>query len=267
MQTGTQAVDRAATLLVAIVEATKPPTFPDLVSLSGLPKSTVSRLLSSLERNGLASRGEDGGIRPGPVLSRYAHSGRSDDELIRLARGHLVRLGQATHETINLAIPVGGAVMQIDQVDSTYVLGAVNWVGKTVPMHCSALGKVFLAHGAELPNGRLERRTDRTRITKQALAEDIAAYRARGFAVADGELEAGLIAVAAPVMGADGRPIAAISVTGPSARITPVHVARIGDLLKLETGRLSRALGHRTPDPDRDTGRQPVRTARKAGAA
>ena len=83
--TGTQAVDRAATLLVAVLEADPAPTFTDLQRTSGLAKSTLSRLLSSLERHDLVARDDDGVLRPGPVLTRFAHSGRPSDELIALS--------------------------------------------------------------------------------------------------------------------------------------------------------------------------------------
>ena len=67
---GTQAVDRASTLLLAVIEAPTSVPFSDLVSTTGLPKSTVSRLLTSLERHGLVQRTSDSSVRPGPALTR-----------------------------------------------------------------------------------------------------------------------------------------------------------------------------------------------------
>lgn len=241
-QTGTQAVDRASTLLVTVLQADRPVPFAELAATAGLPKSTASRMLTSLERHGLVRRGPDAAVRPGPVLARYAGTGRSD-ALLRLAQPHLDRLGEVTGETVNLAVPGPGAVQQVAQVDSRFMLGAFNWVGRDVPFHCSALGKVFLAFGAaQLPKGRLERRTERTVTSRELLDVELEKVRRTGYAVADSELEPGLVAVAAPVVDPDGHVVAAISVTGPSVRLTGDRIAGLGRLVLAEARAVSAAL-------------------------
>jgi len=240
---GTQAIDRASSLLVAVLDASDEVPFSDLVDTVGLPKSTVSRMLGSLELAGLVRRGPDAAVRPGPVMTRYANSGRGD-RLLRVAQPHLERLGEITKETVNLAVPGARAVEQISQVDSKFLLGSVNWIGQSVPFHCSALGKVFLAHGVtELPKGRLERRAERTITSRERLEIDLQVVRQRGFAVADSELEPGLVAVAAPVFGATGAVIAAVSVSGPSARLTRDRIPEVGQLLIEETAEIGAQLG------------------------
>lgn len=224
---GTQAVDRAAALLLSILSAPEPPSSAVLSAATGLPKSTVSRLLSSLERNGLVRRSADGSLLPGAAIADYALSLRPEDDLVRLAQPHLERLGAVTGETVNLAIPFAGEVRQIAQVDSTYLLGAVNWLDRPVPFHCSALGRVFLASGHPLPPGRLPRLTDRTVTSRAELERELAAVSRQGFAVVDSELEPGLIAIAAPVRAADGSVVAAVSVSGPSLRLTPEAVESV----------------------------------------
>jgi IclR family acetate operon transcriptional repressor len=243
---GTQAVDRAADLLVSILSADTAPTFTDLQRRTGLAKSTLSRLLSSLERHELIARADDATLRPGPVLTRFAHSDRPTDELISLAEPHLQALSDATGETVNLAIKVGFEVEQIAQVDSTYLMGNVNWVGMRVPLHCSALGKVFLAAGANLPDGRLVRRTPQTISTRSALEAELDRVRTQGWAVADSELEPGLVAVAAPVRSNDGSVVAALSISGPSVRLQPERFDALGALLADEADRLSQQLGYTT---------------------
>lgn len=253
---GTQAVDRAASLLIAVLESPRPVPFAELAATTSLPKSTASRLLTSLERHGLVRRGPDSAVRPGPVLTRFAGSGRAN-ALLRVARPHLERLGEVTGETINLAVPGVGAVEQIAQVDSRFLLGATNWVGRSVPFHCTALGKVFLAHGvATIPRGRLERRTERTLTTREQLEVELAKVRRQGYAVADSELEPGLVAVASPVPGPDGVVVAALSVSGPSVRLNGDRVPGIGRLLVEEARAVARALG--TPEQPR---------SRRVGAA
>lgn len=243
--TGTQAVDRAAALLVNVVTSAQPVTFGALTDTTGLPKSTVSRLLGALERQALVDRDRDGAFRPGPVLTRYARRARPTDDLIAVAEPFLQKLSRRTGETVNLAICGREAVEQIAQVDSRYLLGATNWVGLDVPFHCSAVGKVFLAHGlAPLPGGPLERRTPRTLTTRKELAEDLARVLRRGYAVMDEELEPGLVAVAAPVRGSDDKVIAAISVTGATVRISPTQLAALATFVVAQAHQLSIALGY-----------------------
>jgi DNA-binding IclR family transcriptional regulator len=250
---GTQSVDRAATLLVAILDSERPLTFTDLQRETGLAKSTLSRLLSSLEFHGLVSRADDGALRPGAVVTRFAHSSRPFDELIALAAPRLQAISDASGETINLAILVGDEVEQISQVDSTYLMGNVNWVGLRVPLHCTALGKVFLAHGAALPEGRLARRTPQTISSRAQLATELVTVREQGWAVADSELEPGLVAIAAPVFAGDGSIVAGLSASGPSVRISPTRFDVIGRLVASEAAKLSKELGY-TPTHRRKAG-------------
>ena len=196
-QNGTQAVDRAARLLSEVVHSADPMTFTGLSAATGLAKSTTSRLLLALERNGLVRRDDHGRFLPGEMFVSFAWRGGAEAGLVAVAQPFLERLGKATGETINLGVASNGMVEQIAQVDSTYMIGGTNWVGLSVPLHCSALGKVLLAYGAaQLPPGRLEQRTDKTITSEAALRTDLATVRARGYAVTDEELEPGLTAVA-----------------------------------------------------------------------
>ena len=198
-QTGTQAVERALALLVYVIEAAEPQTFGSLVEHADLPKSTVSRLAGALERQGLLDRDQAGAFRPGTVLTRFARRSSSTDDLLQAAQPILETLGRRTGETVNLAIPGPAAVEQIAQVDSRYVLGATNWVGLGVPFHCSALGKVFLAHDvASLPKGRLEQRTEHTLTTREALASDLATVRELGPTVKQAYVSLGSLNAALP---------------------------------------------------------------------
>jgi DNA-binding IclR family transcriptional regulator len=247
--TGTQAVDRAAQLLVEVARHRDPVSFTELIAASGLAKSTTSRLLTALERNGLVRRDVAGRFSPGEVFLSYAWRGGAEADLVTLAQPVLAQLGEQTSETINLGVPRdGGLVEQIAQVDSRYLIGGTNWVGLTVPLHCAALGKVLLAFGAaELPKGRLERRTDRTITSKNALAAEVAAVRERGYAVTIEELEPGLVAVAAPVFGDGEAAVGALSVSGPASRLTGVQLPAAAESCMAAARSLSMLLGHSPP--------------------
>ena len=254
-QNGTQAVDRAARLLAEVVHSADPMTFTGLSATTGLAKSTTSRLLLALERNGLVRRDDHGRFLPGEMFVSFAWRGGAEAGLVAVAQPFLERLGKATGETINLGVSRNGMVEQIAQVDSTYLIGGTNWIGMSVPLHCSALGKVLLAYGAaQLPPeqpgqpdkpDKLERRTGKTITTEAALRADLAGVRGLGYAVADEELEPGLVAVAAPIYGYDGSVVAALAVSAPASRMTRDGLAATGGQCAEEAAGLSAVLGYR----------------------
>lgn len=217
--TGTQAIERAAQLLVRVVESAEPPSIGELSTDSGLPKSTTSRLVSALERQGLVQRlGERGRLRPGPVLLRYA-SRDASQTLVELAAPSLRRLADASGETINLAVPGLDGVEHLAQEDTAHFVGVTDWVGRAVPFALAANGKCFLTFGG-------------------AGHEQSDEIRARGYATTIDELEVGLTAMAAPVLGANGVAIAALSISGPTTRLRP-RIEELAPILKTEANTLS----------------------------
>jgi DNA-binding IclR family transcriptional regulator len=247
--TGTQAIDRAAQLLCSVVEAVHPPSVGELAARAGLPKSTTSRLIGALERQGLVQRlGERGRLHPGPVLLRFA-TGDSSSALLELAAPSLRRLAESSGETVNLAIPGPLGVEHLAQEDTAHIVGVANWVGRRVPLHVAANGKVFLAYGAPLL-APLDRLTPRTIVDPARLDAELARVRARGYATSIDELEHGLSALAAPVFGhrvpgQGGDAFAALSISGPSARLTSERITSLAPLLVEESNKLAQRLGHR----------------------
>ena len=158
LESGSQSIDRAARILVRLVESDDVVTLASVIEETRLPKTTAARLLRALERNGLAQRRPGGGFRPGPVLVDYARRDSAVGDLATLALPFLARLEQITGETTNVGIPTPTGVARLAQVDSHHPLGAGNWVGRRIPTHTSSMGKVFMAFGAaQPPFGRLAR--------------------------------------------------------------------------------------------------------------
>jgi IclR family transcriptional regulator, acetate operon repressor len=232
---GTQTIDRAAQLLTLVLEAEEPRGLTELAGDAALPKSTASRLLGALERQGLIQqRGRRGSFEPGPVLRRYAHRG----QLVELAQPHLEVLSEASGETINLAVPGPLGVEHLAQVESRHFLGTGQWVGRRVPFHCTAVGKVLIAFGGADP-GPLEPLTSATIIDPDRLHAEIAQVRRDGCAVAIDELEVGLSSLAAPV----GDGMAALSISGPTLRLDAQHMAELQPTLIHEATALGRDMG------------------------
>jgi IclR family transcriptional regulator, acetate operon repressor len=244
---GTAVIDRGAQLLALVLESDAPRGLTDLAQDAGLPKSTASRLLSALERNGLVEQqGERGRFRAGPVVLRFA-GGLAGRNLVELAQSPMGVLADATGETINLGVPGLGGVEHLAQVEGKHFLGTTQWVGRTVPYHCSANGKVLLAYdAARTPLDRpLEPLTSRTIVDPVILKSELRTIRREGFAAATDELELGLCAVAAPVFDEKGGVVAALSVSGPTLRLTPKRIAELRPVVIKHSRALSKQLGHR----------------------
>jgi DNA-binding IclR family transcriptional regulator len=245
METGAQSIDRAARILVRLVESDDPVTLSGVMEESRLPKSTAARLLRALERNGLAQRRPGGGFRPGPVLVDYARRDSAVGDLATLALPFLLELEQVTGETANIAIPTPTGVARLAQVDSRHPLGAGNWVGRRIPPHASSLGKVFMAFGAaQPPFGRLPRLGPNTITTLPELLAELERVRKNGYATTWEELEAGLCSTAAPVRGARGTVIAAISVSAPTVRTSRERLATLTEHVVAVAQALTAHLGN-----------------------
>ena len=244
---GTQAIDRAAELFVRVLESDREETIGEIALRTGLPKSTASRLIGALERHGLVQRDSlRGPLRPGPVVLRYARSRDASSDIAAVAERSLQRLAEASGETINLAVPTPFGVEHIVQIESRHIVGIGAWVGRHVPLHCSASGKVFLAAGeSSLPAEPLERLTPRSIVDPARLALELEAVRATGFATSIDEIEIGLSAVAVGVLGAHGATVAALTVSGPTARLPRHRLLYLGGLLLQESADLCHRLGYR----------------------
>jgi IclR family transcriptional regulator, acetate operon repressor len=242
---GTQTIDRAAQLLALVLEAERPRPLAELAGDAALPKSTTSRLLGALERQGLVQqRGRRGSFGPGPVMLRFAHRGLIDRHLAELAQPHLQALSAASGETINLAVPTPLGVEHVAQVESRHYLGTGQWIGRRVPYHCTAVGKVLVAFdGADLPDPPLESLTPATIVDPERLADALATVRIERCATAVDELEIGLASIAAPVFGGGGQVLAALSISGPTLRLDAPRMAELRPHLMHEAQALGRRLG------------------------
>jgi DNA-binding IclR family transcriptional regulator len=214
--------ERTAQLLALVLERS-PRTVGELTGSDPLAHDDVRTALDALERHGLVAWDERRSqVRPGRALERFAGSGRDRAQLAQAAGPAMRRLAEESGETVNVMVPTPGGAEAILQVDGTHVLGVTNWVGREVPRETSAAGKVFLAYAG---------------------APGYTDVRERGYATIVDELEVGLAAAAAPIRDADGNLIAALSVAGPTARLTPVRLDVLGRIATEQAAAISAALG------------------------
>jgi IclR family acetate operon transcriptional repressor len=165
-------------------------------------------------------------------------------DLAALAEPAMRRLASESGETVNLMVRTARGAEAVAQVDGRHVLGVSNWIGREVPDHCSAAGKVFLAFGASsLPVGQLERRTPGTIVDRPTLERDLETVRRQGFATIVDELELGLAAAAAPIRDAEGSVVAALSIAGPTARLGEARLGLLGRVAIEQAHTVSTQLG------------------------
>ena len=217
-----QSVERAFGVLDAL--ANGPLGVTDVSLRVDLPKSTVARLLKTLEELGAVERViEDGRYRIGSVIGSLAGSTRQASDLVARARPVIEELCQDIGEDVGFSVPEGYLVHYIDQVDSDNAVQVRDWTGEEVPMHAVPSGLVMLAHW---PSLRLERYlnrplvkfTESTMIDPDTVAARLEVIRDKGFAWVFEEFVEGINSVASPVLDRAGRPLGAVHVHGPAYR-------------------------------------------------
>jgi IclR family transcriptional regulator, acetate operon repressor len=227
-----QSAERVLALLTSFDETRPEQGVTELAESIGVHKSTASRLAATLERAGLLTR-YGRRYRLGLEVIRLGRLALSEYDLAATMQPAMDKLSQQTGETINLAVADGASILNVAEVPSTYILNcSAGWIGRRTMPHAVANGKVLMAYGAIPVPAKLERYTEHTITSIEALAAELAAVRESGYATAVSELEEGLVAVAAPVFGGAGTCIGALSISGPDFRLRPEKLAELGALCK-----------------------------------
>lgn len=248
-RSGLQSVSRAIRSLELIAEAGELGV-TELGRRLGVHKATASRLAATLAERGLVERDPSTErYRLGFGLIRLAGASMAGLDLVSSARPILEDLAERVRETVTVAVLAGDEAVSIDQVTGTRSIVSVSWVGKRTPLHTTSTGKVLLAFMDDVERDRflqrrLERSTRRSIVDPAQLRSQLADVRRRGYAQTLEELEEGLNAVAAPIRQADGRVMAALSVSGPAFRMRGVDLPRVGRLCIEAAATISRRLGH-----------------------
>ena len=244
-----QSVDRAVSILQVLAHR-GPTAVTDVANELGIHKSTVFRLLYTLEARGLVDQtGVRGRYQLGHGVVQLAAGASRKLDLSQMSRRICENLAEQVGESVSVDLADGDSVLSLDQVIGTASVTSVNWVGKRTPMHATSSGKVFLAFMP--PEQRLayfreprQRFTEHTRTGQRDLETQLELVRTRGYGATLEEYEIGLAAVAAPIRDLDGQVVAAISISGPNFRINaetiPVlaqHVIEAADEISQRNGR------------------------------
>lgn len=252
-----QSVARAAALLQQLAAAGKPASLAELAGACGLERTTAWRLLTTLEACGLVDRDNPSdGFRVGfgtVAIASAALSGGA--ALASRLRPELHRLSAATGEAAAVCLVRGSRVLVVDQVDPPSVV-SVSWLGREFPLHASSPGKLVLASLDPADLDRflaqpLQALTERTVTDASALRRELARVRADGVAASDQEFERGCVGFSAAVTDWAGRPIAILSVTGPSFRMRRNRFPHYRHEVLRSAHAAATALGYDPPPPAR----------------
>ncbi len=239
-----QSLVRALALLNRIAEAADAgATLTELAQQVGLPPSTAHRLLTTLEQERYVRFDHEGrlwsvGVQAFVTGCTFTRT-RS---LVGIARPHMRHLMEDSGETVNLAVEDDGMAVYLAQVECRQMMRAFARPGSRVPLHCSAVGKAILSAVSDktlskiLHQHGMPRLTVKTITTPALLRADLERTRTAGYAIDDEEHAVGLRCVSAPVFDETGYVIAAVSASGPMARIVDERVAQLSSLV-LEAAR------------------------------
>ena len=246
---GTQAIDRAAQLLVHVVETAEAPTVGELVRAQRAAEEhdvAPRRRRSSGRGSSSATRCAARSCRA-PSCVRYARRETPGRDLVALAAESLDRLARASGETVNLGVATADGIEMLDQRDSRHFIGSTNWVGRLVPNHASVVGKVFLAEGAatRCRRGPLEQLAPRTitdhgRAATRPRADARAGLRDRRRRARARPLGGRRCRCATP----EARSSRPSAVSGPTVRLRDGLLDELGMLIRDEASTLSTRIGY-----------------------
>ncbi len=233
-----RAVSRALTILTVMAREESPLGLVAISRLVDLDPTTTHRLLHTMEAHGFVAQDPaDGKYSLGIQAFQIGSSVTHVSVLRQVSRPFLQTLMERTGETANLAIRGGNQVAYVEQVTGTHFLRTVTEVGRSVPLHCTAVGKALLmgvddAEIRQIAGAGLKRYTPNTITSAEALATEISRCRKQGYTVDMEEFESGARCLGAPIMGADGRVFCALSISGP---VTRMPIERIQTLIPMIT--------------------------------
>jgi IclR family transcriptional regulator, acetate operon repressor len=241
-------VAKALALLNLVAAEEEEKGLSELARLAGMDKATTRRMLVELETHGfLEQDAVTRRYRIGAAPVRLARIREARVPLLRAAIPFVKELAQATGETCHLAEFSGGALHSLHVEDCPKAHRVIVDVGVILPLHATASGLAFLAslpHQAveALLGEPLEAFTDATVTDLAVLRQRLDETRKRGWSINRNGLEAGVVSVAAAVLGADRRPIATLAIAAPDVRIDAPHLEELGLKVADAAGRLSARL-------------------------
>jgi len=256
---GVQSVDRALSIIETLAEDDEGYRLSDLAVRTGLSTSTVHRLLATMEKRRFVQFDRDGskwhvGAQSFSVGATFARRRNFTAQ----AMPYLRKLRDQTRETANLAVVDDEAIIVLTRIESREIMRSLTKVGGRVAMVASGVGKAVLAtYSDDDVNGiicrqGMPRLTEKSIVRPSELFRELQIIRRRGYAVDDEEARMGLRCIAAVVYSDCSEPLAAISVSGMTSRITDERLPVLGCIVRAVAAELTLVLGGVMPPPHQD---------------
>jgi DNA-binding IclR family transcriptional regulator len=263
-----QVLDRVLSIIDALTKVREDASVAELAQRVKLHKSTAHRLLSILERHRIVERvSETGRYRLGLRLFELGTIAMDRFNIRDRARPYLESLLEELNETVHLCALDAGEVLYLDKIEPARSVRMASRIGHRKPVHCTAVGKAILAHLSKgeqdsiLQLHGLPRITPKTITTAVELKAEFKPIRERGYALDNEETEMGLRCIGAAILDYSGHPVAAVSVSAPSFRLTMDKVPDLAGPVVRVARALSEELGYR-PANKRETSRKSLASVR-----
>lgn len=247
---------KALDIIDELAVARRPLGVKELALRIGYPVPTTHRLLRTLElRNYVENIG--GSYRLTLKMFDIGSGIVSSIDIVGEARPLCQRLCDDLQETVNLAVRSGASAVYVLKLDCDRSLRLFTQLGLHVPLHCTSLGKTLLAFEDEpersvvLKGLSLDPKTKRTITDRPTLESELALVRRQGYAVDDEEFEEGLVCISAPIFNVQGHITAAVSISGPPARMGMELRERLGATVRSTADQISDLVGYRSSRQER----------------
>jgi IclR family KDG regulon transcriptional repressor len=258
-------LQRGLRMLQLLGQAGKGLPASEIARLSGLPVSTVHRFLVNLEAGGFLNKDELNNYHLGVACVSLGQSAREQLDIRKVSLVHLEQLNRSTRETVHLTVRHKLTAVYIEKLDSPEPLRIHSRIGASVPLYCTAVGKIMLAYLNEEEQGNIVNQLELRRFTEntvgsiQELQAQLARVKKDGFACDMEEHEPHIRCIAAPIWDHTGAVNASLSVTGPAVRMSTARLREIASLVSEAGLKISRELGFTS------TGKREVAAVRPLG--
>ncbi len=240
---GAQAALRAVRLLKLFTNERPEMSLAEISKSAGLNKTTTHRLLRALQSESLIDRNAaTNAYSLGAGLMALGVQALANSDLRRRVRPLLKTLAKESGETATLEVPVERSMLILDEVTGRHVVAAAGNIGTRWPMHATSTGKAWIAFeesGMDRITGQLQSLTTKTLTSKEKFQPQLSDIRRRGYAVTVDELEEGFTAVGTVIRGALGDVQGALSIGGPTHRLSATRRAELGASLCRAAARLN----------------------------
>lgn len=241
-------LDKACRVIELVADAPEGCTLKEISTSLDIPRTTALRIVETLQRRAFLTKNEGGAFAPGTTLVHLGVQALDRLDIRGFARPVLNGLSNETGESSHIAILNGNQSLLVEVCDSPHPVRIASRPGTLVDLHCSSTGKVFLAFSIPEP-GRfckaldLAQHTKNTSTSVEAVLADIEVTRKQGYALDEEEYVLGARCIAAPILNAFGKTIAAVGITASTSTLTKARISRVSSLIIDAATEISNRMG------------------------